>query len=435
MDNQKIGALKRSLANAFQLLGSVQTDVECGMLDPATAKAKVEILKKEILEKKKKLIAEVHTGKRGNPLSMGKYNENKGLYIVKCADGRQVTSVSEEGLLDALMEHYGLSLDSPLVKDIFERAIMNYEINNPDKSKTIYNLNVDFKSFVNNDFANKDIRKVSVDWLRQYAISLIKEKNLKSSALRNFKTLLNLIFDQAISDGFVHENVAKPIKVKCLMQYCDQSLAHRRPEDVLYNDSELDVIFADMWKKIDRYYAPYAYALLLHAELGCRPGELICLKWSDFDFNSGFVSIERQQVEDRLPKQSFRVVEYTKNEKGVSQGGRFVPLSSKAINVLLRLKSDKEKMGINSVWLFTDKSGNLLKKKGYFDFNTSLHKKYGFEVSGSYAFRRGLSARLEKAGIVPSVRAAILGHSVETNLKSYTFAKPEYLESVKCALG
>lgn len=430
-----IDLLKRSLANAIQLLGSVQDEEECGMIDSATAKAKVEILKKEILEKKKKLIAEVHIGKRGNPLSMGKYNESKGLFIVKCSDGRQVASVSEEGLLDALMEHYGLSLDSPLTKDIFERAIMKYERKHPDKSKTVYNLKVDFKTFISDDFKKMDIRKVSVDWLEDYTLNLIKKKNLKASALRNYKTLLNLIFDQAISDSFVHENVAKAIKVKSLLQYCDQSLAHRRPEDVLYNDSELDFIFADMWKRIDRYYAPYAYALLLHAELGCRPDELICLKWSDFDFDNGFVSIERQQVEDRLPKQSFRVVEYTKNEKGVSQGGRLVPLSSMAMNVLLRLKSDKEKMGINSVWLFTDKNGNLLKKKGYFDFNTALHKKYGFNVSGSYAFRRGLSARLEQAGIEPSERAAILGHSVETNLKHYTFANPAYLDRVKCALG
>ena len=99
------------------------------------------------------------------------------------------------------------------------------------------------------------------------------------------------------------------------------------------------------------------------------------------------------------------------------------------------LKNTKKQLGIESEWLFTDKEGNLLKKKGYFDFNVQLHKKFGMKVSGSYAFRRGISARLEYAGIEPSERAAILGHSVETNLRHYTFAKPDYLERVRVALG
>lgn len=42
---------------------------------------------------------------------------------------------------------------------------------------------------------------------------------------------------------------------------------------------------------------------------------------------------------------------------------------------------------------------------------------------------------MEEAGIEPSERAAILGHSVETNLKHYTFAKPKYLDRVRAALG
>ena len=110
-------------------------------------------------------------------------------------------------------------------------------------------------------------------------------------------------------------------------------------------------------------------------------------------------------------------------------------MSTKAIAVLEKLQAKKEELGIISEWLFTNRNGELLKKKGYFDFNNELHKKYGFRVHGSYAFRRGLSARLESAGIEPSERAAILGHSVETNLRHYTFAKPDYLCRVKIALG
>lgn len=427
--------LQKSLFDLEKQINDVQIDLENDIIDVLTALDKVNILKKEIFEKKKLLIKEVHIGKRGTPLSMGKYNEAKGLYIVKCADGKQVTSITQERLLDAMMQHYGLSLNSPLVKDVFDRALSRYQVKHPDKSKTVYNYLGDYKRFINNAFQKMDVRKITVDFLEDYSLSLICENNLKVKAFTNFKTLLNLIWEQAIREGLTHENITKRVKVTDYTEYCDQSLAHRKPEDVLYKESDLEAIFKDMWARIDRYYAPFAYAVLLHYELGCRPDELICIKWSDINFIEGFISIERQQVEKREPKQSFEVKDYTKNEKGVSKGGRLIPLSTKAVEVLEKLKAKKEELGIESEWLFTDRKGKLKTKKGYFDFIRDTRKKYTFKTHSSYAFRRGLSAKLESKGVAPSERAAILGQSVETNLKHYTFAKPDYLDRVKAAMG
>lgn len=150
------------------------------------------------------------------------------------------------------------------------------------------------------------------------------------------------------------KNIFFQLSGKSLIQYCDQSLAHRKSDEVLYSEKDLEIIFSDVQEKIKRYYSPYSYALLLHAEIGCRPNELICLKWSDIDFENELLYIERQQIEARYPKPSYRVVDYTKNEKGVSQGGRIVPLSSKALEVLLQLKAEKEALGIESDWIFTN---------------------------------------------------------------------------------
>lgn len=435
MNKNKILSLRKSLNETINQLGAVQEEVAYGMLDLLTAEAKVEILRKEILEKKKLLIGEVHIGIRGNPLSMGKYNEAKGLYIVKCSDGKQVTSVSEEGLLDALMEHYGLSLDSPLIKDIFNRAIERYEKKHPDSSKTIHNYCLDYNRFISTDFSKINVRRISRDFLEDYILNYVREHHIKVSALKNFKTLLNLIYEQAINDGFINENIAKSIKPRSFYQYCDQSLAHRRPQDVLFTKEQLTLICDDMYDRIERYYCPYAFMVLLHMELGCRPDELICLKWSDFDSveNKEIVWVVRQQLEKRNP-QSFYIVDYTKNEKGISRGGRIIPLSTKATEILERLRMQKKELGIESEWLFSDKRGELLKKKGYFDFFNALKKKHSLTLS-SYAFRREFNARLEKANVPVSYRAAVSGHSPETNLKNYTYAGHDYLDIIKNALN
>lgn len=434
MNKERVEMLKSSIADIMRQMESVQYEIACGIIDSATAEEKVKILKQEERKKKQLLVAEAHVGKRGNALSMGAYNEKKKLFMVRCADGNYVSSTTEDGLLDALMEHYGLSLNSPLIGDIFARAIEKYGKKHPGKTKTVYNNKLEYKAFVNEQFAKTDIRKLNKDNLEEYLLTLIQEKKMKSKALQNCKGVLNLIFQETIDEGLIHKNIAKEVSNKYLLQYRDQSLSHRKSEDMLYSDPELEQIFAEAWNKASRYYSPYSYALLLQAELGCRPNELICLKWSDFDRIEGFVTIERQMVEDRIPKQSFRVVDYTKNEKGISQGGRLVPLSTKALDILNKLDRKKQELGIESEWLFTDKQGKPLKKKGYFDFVGDLYRKLGLSPKGSYAFRRGFSARLEAAGIEPSERAEILGHSVETNLRHYTFAKPDYLKRVKEAL-
>lgn len=435
MNKERVEMLKNSIADIIRQMESVQDEITCGIIDSATADEKVKILKQEERKKKQLLVAEAHVGKRGNALSMGAFNEKKNLYMVRCADGNYVSARTEDGLLDALMEHYGLSLNSPLIGDVFARAIEKYEKRHPDKTKTVYNYKIDYKAFVSEQFTKTDVRKLNKDKLEEYLLALIKEKKMKSKALLNCKGVLNLIYMEAIDEGLVHENVAKEVDNNYLLQYCDQSLSHRKPADMLYSNQELDKIFTEAWNKASRYYSPYSYALLLQAELGCRPDELICLKWCDFDRSEGFVTIERQMVEDRIPMQAFRVVEYTKNEKGISKGGRIVPLSSMALNVISKLEEKKQELGIESEWLFTNKQGELLKKKGYFDFVGNLYRKLGLSPKGSYAFRRGLSAKLESAGIEPSERAEILGHSVETNLRHYTFAKPDYLKRVKEALG
>lgn len=439
MENSKVVLLKVKINELTKQKAAVQEELLCGMIDTLTAKAKEELLSKEIIEKKKLLVQEVHIGKRGNLLSMGKYNEQKGLYIVKCVDGKQLTSVSEEGLLDAMMEYYGLSLASPLVKEVFTRAIEKYEQKHPDANRTIINLKCDYRRFIEKEFATKDIRKVTLDWLEDYTLAFLKSKNVKVTALRAYKTLLNLIFEHAIFEGFIIENVAKGVKLKDYARYCDQSLSHRKSEDVLLSNDEEQQILDFMYRKIEKGcitygYSPYAFMTLLHTQLGCRPDELICIKWSDIDFERKNVYIERQQLEKRNPR-LFVVVEYTKNERGVSKGGRIVPLSNSAIELLELLKEAKNRENIFSDWLFSDREGNVLRKSNYCDFVRESCIKIGVKSRGTYAFRRGLSAKMERNAIPASVRAKILGHSIETNLKNYTFAPVDYLETVRNVLN
>lgn len=430
----KLEALKKSLYGSIQQLENLQEEVLCGMIDNQTAKAKVEILRKEIKEKKLKVIEEVHRGKRGNLLSMGSYNEKRGLYFVKCADDKIISAKDEDGLLDALMKHYGLSLDSPLVKDIFDRAVARYAQRHPDKDRTVSNFGYDYKRYISKEFGEKDIRKVTTEFLDDYSLVLAK-KRITVASLKAYKTLLNLIYNQAIYEGFVNQNLAKGISVKELSCYCDQSISHRKPADLLYSEAEDEAISNYMRNRItEKPYSPYAFMALFQKEFGIRPDEDVCLKWTDFDLERGLISIERQQIEHRKPVRWFEVVDYLKNEKGESVGGRVIPLSTKAIDLYYEFKAVKEKEDIESEWLFTKKDGTLLRKSDYSDFLLDACKALGIKSKGSYAFRRAFNSKMEKNGIPVSERALIMGHSISTNLNNYSFGQVDYLDRVRLAL-
>ncbi len=86
-------------------------------------------------------------------------------------------------------------------------------------------------------------------------------------------------------------------------------------------------------------------------------------------------------------------------------------------------------------WLFVDDKGTILSTGGYHSSHARMIKRLKIKPISSYAYKRGIKNKLEKAGIAPSERAAILGHTFETNIKYYTFAIPKYIEDVKKVLN
>lgn len=405
--------------------------VENGIISLSDAEIKQDILKKEEKNLKIQLLKTVHVGKRGS-LSMGGYNEAKKLYIVRTADGKKLYSTTEDGLLDKLLVHYGISLDSMLFGDLWNKFILFYEKRHPEKYKTFREKRNDYKRFVSSDLANMDIRKITVDYLEEYSLDLVRNNNLKVSAFKAFKGVLNDVYSYAIRKDIVKENIAKNIDNKLCYEYCDQSLAHRRPDDVLYSEKETEEIFSELFKRNIKYgYYVYYYGACLQYYTGCRPDEMVALKWSDIDFESEIITIQRQQIEIRQKGQMFTYKENTKNEKGVSRGGRQIVLTPENKELLLDLKEKQIKLGLYSDFVFMRTNNTPINKKGYFDCLNALCKKLSIQSKGSYAFRRGYNLYLEKNGVLPSTRAKLLGHSPETNLKNYTVASVEYIKEIK----
>ena len=98
------------------------------------------------------------------------------------------------------------------------------------------------------------------------------------------------------------------------------------------------------------------YAILFSIETGVREGEIPSLKWTDIYYDR--IHIHSQQNDEmRDGKKVYYYNPTTKNEKGISQNGRYIPLSQNIKEILSELKEKQSKLGINSEWVFSRENG------------------------------------------------------------------------------
>lgn len=174
--------------------------------------------------------------------------------------------------------------------------------------------------------------------------------------------------------------------------------------------------------------------MLFAIETGVRAGELCALKWEDIKETA--IHIHAQQLWIRENgKKVYYYDTCTKNEKGISQDGREFPLTRKIKGILSELREKQLELGIDSEFIFCNEDGNWIKTDAYETFLRRLCQSKGFKVTNNHALRMSLNSNvLIPMNISVADRAAMLGHSIQTNLQYYSFAQKDYLENVRVLL-
>ena len=124
------------------------------------------------------------------------------------------------------------------------------------------------------------------------------------------------------------------------------------------------------------------------------------------------------------------------NFNPISEDGRDFPLTDAIASLLSEIRTLQEELGMDPEFVFCHEDGEWIKKEAYATFLRRMCDRYGFNVRNNHALRMSLNSNvLLPLGISVADRAAMLGHSIETNLKFYSFAKKGYLEDVRNRLN
>ena len=380
-------------------------------------------LKKKEFELKERRVKEVH------------FNEITEMTILK--RGRKVrcfqTNIpghkprcsTYEGLINKLYEFYfgGTTITDYSFKNIFELALDEKKRCENVKEKTIKDYRDTYKACITDELAAKDVRLIKPTELKEYFQKVTLELKPTKKYFYRIKGVFNLVYDYSCDPErrFVEFS---PVPKNNAIFAKNFNVSSRKPEDKALQPREISILQEYLWKTIQKsHYFVVGYAILFSIEIGSREGEIPSLKWEDI--KDGHVHIHSQQNNEmREGKRVFYYNPTTKNEKGISQDGRYFPLNDNIVEILKALKAEQVALGISSEWVFCNEDGSWINTVKYSNTLRRACKKLGLRLTNNHALRMALNSYvLMPMGLEVSERAMLLGHSPETNLKHYTFAR------------
>ena len=246
----------------------------------------------------------------------------------------------------------------------------------------------------------KDLRATH---LQKYYNDLMDKDKKPTSTIKGLNTRLKPCLAEAEKQGYIQKNYCKLVTL---------------PKD--NTSREIKVLTPEQQKSFIAVLVGHELEMLFLTALstGLRLGEILGLKWSDIDFNTGILTVNRtlQRVTeiDRNGNRKSKVIEQLPKTKNSI---RTIPLPK---NMLAKLKDhkvhqSKNKLQIgelysNNDYVFCDKLGYPLDDKRPNRNLKSILNKLGIDPLKFHGLRHTYATRLFEAGVPPKTVQVLMGH-------------------------
>ena len=313
------------------------------------------------------------------------------------------------------------------VEDLCTRHL-EFQINNGElKPKSVDRREVTIK----NQLAGYPIGHLQIQALTSANVDehinrLIKE-GLSVSSVNKVLDVINAAYDWGVSRGELDENPVLPIKksIKRRLSKIETKNANEADVIVLSRDEEQEFIRECMRKYPNgnyRYPGGLFGCLLLHT--GMRIGELISLRWSDYDQESGLLSINKSTsvIKNRNKKDGEKnyisVQGTTKNQKA-----RLLQLTDEAKTDLANIRNRMS--GMPGDLICRTKNGNPYTATMVEHCMSTIYKQLSFDaqISGLHILRRTFATRMYEDGAGVKEIAAYIGDLESTTMQYYIAAR------------
>lgn len=237
--------------------------------------------------------------------------------------GKQFCRSTREKVEDVIIAYYKDKERTKTVEQIYEEARERKSSEGSILDSTVTRYNTDFRRFYG-DWADREIKSVTADELREHLREQKIEKNLTTKGYSNLLVITKMIWNHAkYVAKLVDLNVDEVIKSVNFGKNAFRNTPAEK-EDFFREDDYINLI--EYFKEGEM--TAKELGILLMAATGLRVGELVALKWSDYnpDYRELFVQ--------RTESDHTSVIERTKT----AAGRRRVSVPEKAVWIFDELK-------------------------------------------------------------------------------------------------
>ena len=258
-------------------------------------------------------------------------------------------------------------------------------------------------------------------------IGMLTKDGLSVSSVRKALDVLNAAYEWAMARGNVQANPVMQVKRSIGRRLSKLEAKTAVDADVIVLSEGEETLFVNEALRIDEKKGTYKYAaglygcLLLHT--GMRVGEMISLRWSDYDEKNGILTICKSTSMSRnrngdSDKHYIAVQGTTKNQKA-----RVIQLFPEAVKDLELIR--KYRPGESTDLICRSGRGNPYTATMMEHCMETIYRNMQCDtkVSGLHIFRRTFATRMYENGADVKEIAAYIGDLESTTMRYYIAAR------------
>ena len=353
---------------------------------------------------------------------------------VPTADGgrKLIAKPTQENLENYIVEYYK-KLDKKPAKPCM-RSIYPEWIDYKSKETSYANAcNIQSRwkrYFESSSIIDIPFEKLTTGAIKRWCVDVIAEMHLTDRQFKDLKSIMNMIFDYAVSFDIIQINLSRQVR-----GFSDKNFKQEEEkpvDEIVYNaDAKHSVIKEAMEQFLKTHNIAYI-AVCLNFSLGLRVGELVALRLSHIN-EDGTITICQEEIKTyhkdangTIHRDGYEIVNHTKTLSG-NRRLILTPKARRYINMAVRYN---EANGFQDEdFIFLDKSGkrihdhainNVLRR-----LNGVRNDKDAFVIkgrpSGNHSIRRTTISELHEAMVISEdTLKTFAGHKdISTTQKCY----------------
>lgn len=334
--------------------------------------------------------------KKIHPYAITPPSSEKGRWqtFYKKADGKRknIKAQTEEELLDKLIPVYLSDSHDKLTFHELYKEWLDYKRSVSNSPNTIKRHEQHYRKYFEPSLLhNRKMVKIDELLLETECNRIIREFNLPRKEWTNIKTILNGMFEYAVRKKYLTENPLERIQI--LVKF--KQVVKKTGKTETYNSDELKELNLYLDRMYTETHDTAFLAIKLNFLLGLRVGELVALKWEDY--NENHLHIIREEVRDQITNH-YEVVEHTKTNRD-----RFVVLVPKAMDILKKIDRQGD-------FIFM-RDGNRITSRQIAYVLEKYAERQGLSTKSTHKMRKTFASNLNANGVPLDCIRELLGHS------------------------